>query len=100
MYGLEIDQEKTLLLLGVALVITGQYVQVPSVRPEFSHVFLMFLQNLSSEYYISNGHTAITKGIQKYLISEKKCEKKCGPKNGSDLESKKNVIEMWSPKWI
>lgn len=28
---------------------TGQYVQVPSVRPEFSHVFLMFLQNLSSE---------------------------------------------------
>ena len=30
--------------------------------------------------------------------------KKCGPKNGSDLESKKNVKkhvkEMWSPKWI
>ncbi len=40
--------------------------------------------------YISNGHTAITKEIQKYLISEKNV-KKCGPKNGSDLESPKNV---------
>ena len=40
--------------------------------------------------YSSNGHTAITKGIQKYLISEKKC----GPKNGSDLECEKNVKKM------
>ena len=67
---------------------------------------------------VSDGHPAIRKEIQKYLISEKKCVFFCGPKNGSDLKfkknviffvvpkmdlilnSKKNVFFLWSPKWI
>ena len=61
---------------------------------------------------VSDGHPAIRKEIQKYLISEKKCVFFCGPKNGSDLKCdffcgpkngsdfkfKKNVIFFVVPK--
>ena len=46
----------------------------------------------------SKGHPAITKGIQKYLISEKTCVFFCGSKNGSDLKSKKKVIFVVVPR--
>ena len=55
----------------------GKSVQVKSG----TQIIDRFWQHLRAyPKYASNGHTAITKGIQKYLISEKKCEKNVVPK--------------------